>query len=319
MTPDTGDRLMEAPTRRPVGRALALLVMVGVTLVWSGAFAALKFGLGSLTPAATLVLRFLPVWLISGVYLLGRRRDFVALLRSSPVRVLAACLLGTVGYHTFLAVGLQGVASATSSLIVACGSLFTYLISVSVKLEKAVPRRFFGILTALGGLFIVLRYGSGAGFDAAYLGYALIIVGAPLSWSGYTVLSKRILADEAVADTNLLTATTFFVGAVPFFFFIDGSVIDALSRPLTLLLIPGYLGLVTSLVGYLGWNWSLKRAHPSQVAAFLTLVPVMAHLWGYLFLGETLTWAAALGGGLVLIGVTLVNLRRREAPRKEGP
>ena len=302
-------------TRPAAGRATALLVMVGVTLAWSGAFAALKFGLGSLSPGAALLLRFLPVWLISGVYLIRRRRELAALLRAAPVKVLAACTLGTAGYHMFLTFGLQGVTSAASSLIVACGSLFTYLISVAVKLEKPIPRRFIGILVALGGLFVVLRYGSGGEFDAGYLGYALLVVGAPLSWSSYTVLTKSILADDKTGDINLLTAATFFFGSLPFFFFIDDTFWRAFTAPTTLLLVPGYLGLAASLLGYLGWNWSLKRTPPSQVAAFLTLVPVLAHLWGYLFLGETLTWMAALGGGLVLTGVTVVNLRKRRIRR----
>jgi drug/metabolite transporter (DMT)-like permease len=293
-------------------RLAALAVMAAVTLVWSGAFAALKFGLGTLSPGAALLLRFLPVWLLSGLYLLKRRRDFAALVKARPLTVIAACVLGTAGYHMFLTFGLQGVSSATSALIVSCGALFTYIISVSVKLEKPVLRRFVGIVLALGGLYLVLRYGSGAEFDARYLGFVLLVFGAPLSWSSYTILVKKLTARQETADVNLLTAATFFIGSLPFFALIDETFFAAFSQPLTLVLLPGYLGLAASLGGYLGWNWSLKRAHPSQVAAFLTLVPVLAHLWGYLFLDETLTWMAAVGGTFVLAGITVVNLRKRK-------
>jgi|GEM_PF-5101912 len=297
-------------------RGPALLVLCGVALVWSGAFAALKFGLSTLTPGAAVLLRFLPVWLVCGVYLVRRRRDFVNLVKGHPWKILSASLLGVAGYHLFLAFGLFGVTSAASSLIVACGSLFTYIFSVAARTERPRFTRFAGIALALGGLFVVLRYGSGAGFDLKYLGYALIVLGAPLAWSGYTVVAKKIL--NTGCDIRLLTATTFFLGGLPTFLFIDRTFFAALTSPGTLLLIGGYLGLVASLAGYFAWNWALRRSDPSQVAAFIVLIPVLAHLWGYLFLDERLTWLAAVGGALVLAGVFVVNVTGRNKRSELG-
>ena len=293
---------------------MALFVMAGVVLVWSGAFAALKFGLNSLTPGSAVLLRFLPVWLICGAYLLPRRREFIVLVKGHPWKTVSAGILGVAGYHLFLAYGLEGVTSAASSLIVACGSLFTYILSVLARTERPRFVRFAGIALALVGLFIVLRYGSGAGLDLhRYLGHALVVLGAPLSWSGYTVIAKRIL-DEGV-EIRLLTAAAFFLGGLPLFLFVDRTLLAALASPGSLLLIGGYLGLVASLAGYLAWNWALARSDPSQVAAFIVLIPVLAHLWGYIFLDERLTWPAALGGAVVLAGVLAVNL----AGRQNGP
>lgn len=293
-------------------RGQALLVMSAVTLVWSGAFATLKFSLATLSPGAAVLLRFIPVWLLSALYLIHRRRELLSLLKEHPGRTVIASLLGVAGYHLFLAFGLEGVTSAASSLIVACGSLFTYLFSVLSRTERPRFIRFAGISVALGGLFVVLRYGSGALVDLEYLGYALIVLGAPLSWSIYTVLAKQIM--NSGHDANLLTATSFFFGCLPAVFLVDRTFFEAFTSPTTLLLIPGYLGLIASLAGYLGWNWALKRSDPSQVAAFIALIPVLAHLWGYIFLNETLTWLAILGGLAVLAGVATVNISGRETP-----
>lgn len=310
--PGTFSARMAAMIRGTGQHFQALLVMSAVTLVWSGAFAALKYSLASLTPGATVLLRFIPVWLLCALYLIPRRRELISLLKRHPGRTVAASLLGVAGYHLFLAYGLEGVTSAASSLIVGCGSLFTYLFSVLSRTERPRSVRFIGIVVALGGLFVVLRYGSSAGFDLENLAYALIVLGAPLSWSAYTVLAKKILHDGY--DVNLLTATTFFFGCLPAFFLVDKTFFEALASPGTLLLVPGYLGLLASLAGYLGWNWALKRSDPSQVAAFIVLIPVLAHLWGYIFLNETLTWLALLGGLAVLGGVAAVNLVGRESP-----
>jgi drug/metabolite transporter (DMT)-like permease len=297
-------------------RGPALLVMCCVALVWSGAFAALKFGLSTLSPGAAVLLRFLPVWLVCGAYLVRHRRDFLNLVKGHPWKVVSTSLLGVAGYHLFLAFGLEGVTSAASSLIVACGSLFTYIFSVLARTERPRFVRFAGIAVALGGLFVVLRYGSGAGFDLRYLGYALVVLGAPLAWSGYTVVAKKVL--NAGCDIRLLTATTFFLGGLPVFAFMDPTFFEALGSPGTLLLIGGYLGLVASLAGYFAWNWALRRSDPSQVAAFIVSIPALAHLWGYVFLGERLTWPAAVGGALVLAGVLVVNVAGRNGRPETG-
>ncbi|MCX7020841.1 MAG: hypothetical protein NTW26_00945 [bacterium] len=80
-------------------RGPAFLVMCGVALVWSGAFAALKFGLSTLSPGATVLLRFFPVWLVCAAYLVRRRRDFVTLVKGHPWKIVAASLLGVAGYN----------------------------------------------------------------------------------------------------------------------------------------------------------------------------------------------------------------------------
>ena len=72
-----------------------------------------------------------------------------------------------------------------------------------------------------------------------------------------------------------------------------------------------YLGLVMTAFGYALW-YTLVRRHPvSTVAPFLLLLPVFSVIGGILFLGEELTGQIALGGAIVVAGVTFILIERR--------
>ena len=59
----------------------------------------------------------------------------------------------------------------------------------------------------------------------------------------------------------------------------------------------------------------LQRYPASSLQAFTFLTPVWGVLLGGLLLGESITWAVALGMALVAGGVFLVNRQMRPAPR----
>jgi drug/metabolite transporter (DMT)-like permease len=73
----------------------------------------------------------------------------------------------------------------------------------------------------------------------------------------------------------------------------------------------GYLGFLSSGLGYLFWNAAVKELGPSAAAAFLYLEPLAALAAGRLMLGESIAASAVLGGALILVGVYWINVGRR--------
>ena len=71
-----------------------------------------------------------------------------------------------------------------------------------------------------------------------------------------------------------------------------------------------YLVAITSVVSYLLWSYGLKRLEAARVAVFTNLQPVATALLAWLILGEQIGLAAAVGGGLVILGVTISQRRR---------
>ena len=70
-----------------------------------------------------------------------------------------------------------------------------------------------------------------------------------------------------------------------------------------------FLGFLCSGVAYVFWFDSLKEADASRVAAFLYLEPLVSVAVAAWLLQEPITPATLAGGGLILVGVWLVNPR----------
>src|SRR3954462_9028163 len=84
-----------------------------------------------------------------------------------------------------------------------------------------------------------------------------------------------------------------------------------------------YLGALPGAAAYLAWAYVLSRLPAGRAASTLYLVPPLAIGIAWLVLGEEPKVGSLLGGGIVLLGVALVNARfrsgraatPREAPR----
>jgi drug/metabolite transporter (DMT)-like permease len=62
-----------------------------------------------------------------------------------------------------------------------------------------------------------------------------------------------------------------------------------------------YLGAMPTALGFATWSYALSRA--SAVAALNYLIPVVAILLGWMYLGERPSILAVAGGSLCLVGV----------------
>ena len=66
-----------------------------------------------------------------------------------------------------------------------------------------------------------------------------------------------------------------------------------------------YLGVVVTALGYLVWNWALRRVEAPRAAIFLCVQPAAGAGLGVGLLDEPLTVFTLVGGGLILGGVLL--------------
>lgn len=72
----------------------------------------------------------------------------------------------------------------------------------------------------------------------------------------------------------------------------------------------GFIGLFGAALSYMLWLWALRHTTPTLVAVSLPMNPLMALLWGAVFLGEPVTTPMIVGFGLVIVGIATTNWRR---------
>ena len=80
-----------------------------------------------------------------------------------------------------------------------------------------------------------------------------------------------------------------------------------------------YLGVVMTAIGYTCWYHVLGRYPASQAGPYLLLLPVFSILGGWLFLGEPVNQRMLIGGAIIVFGVTLLTLQRRESGSHSTP
>ena len=107
--------------------------------------------------ADALAARFLPVLLGAGLLLL-RRRPLAC--PGGGWRIVAMGLLGVPVYNLAFLHGLKTVPTGTAALIIALNPVFTAVLARSCSGERFGPRRAAGLVLALAGVFVVVRYGT---------------------------------------------------------------------------------------------------------------------------------------------------------------
>jgi drug/metabolite transporter (DMT)-like permease len=73
-----------------------------------------------------------------------------------------------------------------------------------------------------------------------------------------------------------------------------------------------YGGVISIGIAYTLQIMAQQKARPTPAAIILSLESVFAVLWGWVFLGETLSGRGILGSGLMLCGMVLAQMNSSE-------
>ena len=128
-------------------------------------------------------------------------------LRGVPWQVYVFGTAGLFGYHFLYFSALRAAPAAEAGLIAYLWPLLIVLFSGLLPGETLRPGHVIGAAVSLVGAALVVL-GGAPGFDPAHLTGYLLAGGCALTWSGYSVLSRRIgkTPTESVAVFCLLTA-----------------------------------------------------------------------------------------------------------------
>ncbi|MFI0738975.1 DMT family transporter [Streptomyces sp. NPDC021100] len=281
------------------GTAAPFLSGLAAVSAWGLAPVATRAAVAHLEPLPLAVVRALVAGL---VFLPWCVRVLRRLDRAGVLRVVAAGLLGMVGYNLPVAVGVQWLPASTSALVLAGEPVWILVLSRLFLGERAPRRSWAGSAVALAGIAVIagpdLRPGDAGARTAAGLG--LVLLGT-LFFAAYTIVLRPL---STVCGPSAATAASTAAGAVPYLALVG--TLDP-HRPATAP--PGavaevlFLALGSTVLGMLLWNVSVARIGSRRAGLLLFLEPVVGVAGGVTLLGERLSAASVVGGVLVMAGV----------------
>jgi drug/metabolite transporter (DMT)-like permease len=290
------------------------LAGLGVVILWASAFPAIRiaspllgvFGLSivRLAVAAVALLLLAPLLKVR----IPERHDL-------PL-IIACGFFGMAAYQLLLNWGELSVPAGTASVIVAAAPLVSVTVAAIAFRERLSAPRIIGSVVAIGGVAVVCLARSGVSLTAS----AAIVIGAMIVQGVYHPLTRPLLKKYTgleVATYGMVTGTVMLLPTVPFAW------VDLTSATPAAWLAAVYLGLLPSALGFVLWGYAVARLPVAASTSLLYLVPPIAVLIAFVWLGELPYPAELLGGMVVIVGVVFVTLGdriiRRVRPSRPAP
>lgn len=288
-------------------KTIPYLEALFAVIVWGASFIATKIALVDISPIAIVWLRFLMGVVILGVAV-AMRGQF-----SLPNKKEWAyfALLGFLGitFHQWLqSNGLQTSEAGTTAWIVSTTPVFMALLGWVVLKERLGWPKVTGILLAFAGVMLVISKGDLASISIGKFGAPgdKLILFSAVNWAVFSVLSRRGLKSYPAGLMMFYVMTLGWIFSSVLFF--TGTNISEISN----LTFNGWLGVVflgifCSGLAYIAWYDALQALSAAQTGAFLYIEPLVAVVVAFFVLGEPITLVSLIGGGVILLGVWLVN------------
>jgi drug/metabolite transporter (DMT)-like permease len=281
------------------------LALAGTVVLWACAFPAIRVGVAGLGPAA---LSFLRLAVAALALLAMSPFAGVRLPRRQDLPLIALCgVTGMTAYQLLLNWGEVHVAAGTASLLIAIAPVFSVLLAGAFLSEPLTRNVAFGSLIAISGTAVVTLAKGYAGFSAA----SLVVLAAAGVQGVYHFASKPLLRHYSgleVATHAMVAGTVFALPLAP------AAAKASVSAPPDALWSAVFLGLLPSALGFVIWGYAVARLPLAASTAALYLVPPVALLVSFVWLGERPLPLELAGGAITVAGVVLINRGRAEGP-----
>jgi drug/metabolite transporter (DMT)-like permease len=264
------------------------------------------------------LISFAPELLVCAVLLLWQQfgRRWPRLPRTEWIKLVKLALLGHVLHVGMVTFGIHWSTAFSSSVILACGPIYTLMFLRWVGLEHPTRAQIAGVAIACVGVLVFLSDKLLGGQWRAGAGDLVLLVAAAF-FAAYTVLAKPMFERHGgvtvMAYTTLLGAVPLVLASAPAGLAVDWT---ALSPALWAGLL--YAVVLSAFVGWIVWGWINIVRGVARTAPLMYLTPPVAGLVAWLVTGEGYTWIKVGGAVLALVGVAVAQFaHRRSEPTPE--
>ncbi|HTW13148.1 MAG TPA: DMT family transporter [Solirubrobacteraceae bacterium] len=294
----------EAPPVSPSSSRLALGAALLAVCAWASAFVGIRYAGRELSPGPLALARLVVGSVALGTMMLLRRERPVS--RPGLRGVVVCGVLWFGAYNVALNAAERHVDAGVASLLVNVGPLFIAFLA-GVWLKEGIGRLLWvGCAVSFSGVALIAVGTSRHGVSAGW-GVVLCLIAAVVYSIGVVAQKPTLKFGSPLAVTWMACT----IGAICCLPFAPQLIHQAGRAQGSTIAWTVYLGLVPTAIGFSTWAYALARTDAGRLGPITYLVPPIAVLLGWLFLGEVPPLLALPGGILCLAGVGLARYQPR--------
>ena len=290
---------------------MAAMILI---LIWGANFSVQKYLLDTLSPSGFLLGRYLIMPTCALIMMRVMLGSFFPPMARKDIFELAS--LGFVGHSLHVGIVCYGIHLSTpfsSSVILACGPIFTLLILRWKGHEKLQRYQVLGVSIAFTGVLLFLFEKIMIG-DLRATGGDMVLLVASVLFSYYTVQAKPLLEKHG---SILTMGYATLLGGLPVMLL---CIPAGLEAPWASLGVQGWAAMAWSVLisafgGWLVWGWINQVRGVARTAPLMYLMPPVAGLFAWAITGEQYTAIKLVGAAIALIGVAFAQC----APQRKNP
>jgi drug/metabolite transporter (DMT)-like permease len=285
----------------------SILLLLALSGIWGSSFIFMRYLAPLIGPVATADLRMLLAGLALVCFFAITR--FSAQWRRNWKQFLLIGLLNSAIPFVLYSAAALYLPASMEAIFNSMSPMFGAIFGAIWLAERITARKAVGLLLGIGGVAAMSSLGGLHATTQTVLSMVACLV-APMCYGLAGVYIKRKVTGVkpmAIAGGSQLLGG---LALLPFAF-IAPPAISAFNPKVALLIVA--FALLCSAVAYLIYYKLIADVGPTRALTVTFLIPVFAMLWGFLFLGEAVTWSMALGAAIILAGTYLVT-----APGRRG-
>ncbi len=279
------------------------LFLIVLSLVWGSSFILMKKALIGLTPVQVGALRML----ISAVFLLLIGFRSIRKIEKRHWKYIAiTAALGTFFPVFLFAFAINGIDSSIAAILNSLTPFNTFMFGALVFGFAFKKKQLIGILVGLIGTLVLILKGAELNPNQNYW-YALLVIIASVGYAFNVNMIKKYLSDlDALAITTghflLLSVPALLVLTFSGFF----STFEVTPKTTNALGYVAVLAIFGTGIAKVLFNKLIHISSPVFSSSVTYIIPVVAVMWGVID-GEKLSFIQFFAGGIILLGIWLVN------------
>ena len=302
--------MITALTKRNTITGISLAVLA--TLIWSGNFIIAR-GIIKVIPPVTLAFYR---WLLATLILLPFSWYFIKpgwkIVREKWLYFFVAAATGISIFNTFVYIGGHYAEAVNLALIGTTSSpIMSVILAVIFLKERISLIRIIGMVVCLVGVLLLLIKGDLNNLlTLSFSAGDWWVLGAAFAFAIYnTMVKKKPVSMPSIHFLFFI----FLIGTILLlpFYISEYQHAGGFELSISNVTILVYLSLGASVICFLLWNLAIAKLGSGRAALFGNLIPVFSSIEAVLILGEKISWVQVVSFGIVIIGLIISNLQKR--------